>query len=61
MKGPEMSKATEAKLAGIYFAIEGLQNRLDGDITDIAERKAHELEINRLVAQMQKIKAKAAA
>jgi len=56
-----MSKATEAKLAGIYFAIEGLQNRLDGDITDIAERKAHELEINRLVAQMQKIKAKAAA
>jgi hypothetical protein len=58
MKGPEMSKGTEAKLAGIYFAIEGLQNRMDGDITDISERKAHQLEINRLIAQMRKIEAK---
>jgi hypothetical protein len=61
MKGPEMSKATEVKLAGIHFAIEGLQNRMDGDITDISERKAHQLEINRLIAQMRKIEAKVSA
>jgi hypothetical protein len=56
-----MTAAAEAKLAGIHFAIEGLQNRLDGDITDSAERKAYEREVSRLVAQMHKINAKAGA
>ena len=50
-----MTLAQQAKLAGLYFAIASLQDRLDSDITDEAERKAYQKEINRLIRQQQKI------
>ena len=53
-----MNYTTEAKLAGLYFAIEGLQNRLDYDITDSNEQKAYQSEIARLIAQQQKLRQK---
>lgn len=45
----------EAKTAGLYMAIEGLKNRLEGDITDPVEAQAYQAEINRLIAQLQKV------
>jgi len=53
-----MNYTTEAKLAGLFLAIEGLRNRLDGDITDSSERKAYEREIARLIAQQEKLRLK---
>ena len=45
-----MAEATKAaKLDGIYYATECLQNRLDGDLTDPVEIKAYQKEIARLL------------
>jgi len=53
-----MNYTAKAKLAGLYFAIEGLQNRLDYGTTDAKEQKAYEREIARLIAQQQKLRLK---
>lgn len=53
-----MNYTTEAKLTALYFAIEGLQNRLDNDITDRKEQQAYQREIARLITQQQKLRQK---
>ena len=45
----------DAKTSALYFAIEGLQSRLDGDIVDEVERSAYQAEINKLIKQLQKV------
>ena len=45
----------EAKTSALYFAIEGLKNRLDGDIVDEVEQAAYQAEIDKLIKQLQKV------
>lgn len=45
----------EAKAAGLYFAIEGLTNRLEGDIVDEIEICSYKMEIERLSVQLKKL------
>ena len=48
----------EARLTGLHYAIECLQNRLENDIVDSKEEKAYQREIARLISQQQKLRQK---